>query len=91
MFVHGWMPRNEKMCKDKWNGLNSNKKPTFKLSQRRQGPHIILRNQSKEFDMYHLPHESNRKCYKIVEAFRGEQIINARVHENDLQAKGDVH
>jgi hypothetical protein len=41
--------------------------------------------------MYHLPHESNRKCYKIVEAFQGEQIINALVHENDLQAKGDVN
>jgi hypothetical protein len=38
---------------------------------------------------YHLPRQSNKEFYETIEAFQGEQIINALIHVRDLQVEGD--
>ncbi len=84
--VQSKVPRNNKMCKDKWNQLNFNYK---KLSNYHQGigHHTSFQELFKqECDQCHLPWAFSRKAY---EAFQGECIINAHVHVRDLQAKGD--
>jgi hypothetical protein len=42
-----------------------------------------------ECDRYHLPRQSNKEFYETIEAFQGEQIINALICMKDLQVEGD--
>jgi hypothetical protein len=86
--VYAKIPRNGKMCKNKWNGLNSCYK---KLSNYHKGTsHHLLFWETilKECDRYHLSRQFN-EFYKVTEAFQGEYIINFLIHVKDLQAEGD--
>lgn len=80
--------RNNKICKDKLNGLNFNYK---KLLNYHQGIGHLTSFQelfTQECDQHHLPGAFSRKAYETIKLFQGECIINAHVNVWDLQAKG---
>jgi hypothetical protein len=66
------VPCNGKMCKNKWNGLNSNyKKVTEGTSH-----HIPIWGLTiKKCDHHYLPRQINREFYDIIQAFHGERLI----------------
>jgi hypothetical protein len=87
--IHAKIPRNVKMCKDKWNGLNSYYK---KLSNYHKGTshHTLLWEMIlEEHNQYYLRRQFNKEFYEAIEAFQGKWIIIVPIHVRDLQEKGE--
>jgi hypothetical protein len=86
--IHIRVPKNGKMCKDKWNGLNSDYKKL--LDHKGTKNHILfLGDDCRRTWQHHLLCQFNKEFYEAIETFQGEHIINASLHMKDLQAKGD--
>lgn len=60
---------NEKMCKDKWNGLNSNYKKfaDYHVGTRHHIPFwdLTIKNNNR----HHFPRQFNQKFYDVIQAF----------------------
>ncbi len=81
---------NGKMCKDKWNGLNSNYK---KIVDYHAGTshHIPLWDlKIKNNNRHHFPRQFNWEFYNVIQAFQGERLINTPRHVRDIHAKRDT-
>jgi hypothetical protein len=85
------VPRNKKMCKDKWNGLNYDYKKLLDYHKGIGHHNSFLDLFTKERNQQHLLQAFNKECYETIETFQGERIINALVYVQDLQAKGDAN
>jgi hypothetical protein len=68
--IHVRVPKNGKMCKDKWNRLNYNHK---KLDYHKGiGNHFFFWEMiAKEHDKHHLPHQFNKYFFDAIETFEG--------------------
>ncbi len=83
-------PRNDTMCKDKWNTLNSN---CTKIAYYHKGTgmHTCFWDlMFKEKERFHLLCVFNREYYESIDVFQGEKVINVPIHVKDVNAKGDV-
>jgi hypothetical protein len=85
------VPRNKKMCKDKWNGLNYDYKKLLDYHKGIGHHNSFLDLFTKERNQQRLLRAFNKECYETIETFQGECIINALIHVQDLQAKGDAN
>jgi len=86
--IHTKVPKNEKMCKEKWNGFNSDYK--MLLYHKGTKNHILfLGDDDRRMWQTSLTSPIQQKNYEIIKVFQGEQIINASLHVKDLQVEGD--
>jgi hypothetical protein len=70
--IHAKIPWNGKMCKDKWNGLNSYYKKLLNYHKGTSHHMLFWEMILKECDRYHLSKQFNKEFYKATEAFQGE-------------------
>lgn len=82
-------PRAPKMCKDKWNSLNTD---YLKVADYGKGTgnhtsfwHLL----NEEKDCRGLPWQFNKDYFKAIEAFQGERVINTPSHLRDNQGLVD--
>jgi hypothetical protein len=82
-------PRNDIMCKDKWNSMNSNFKKLVDYCKG-MGNHTCfwdLKYEKKE--CYHLPCQYPREYYELIEVFQGENNVNVPLHTMDVNVEGN--
>lgn len=81
--------RNQKMCKDKWNGLNGDyrKVADYGKSTENHTSFWDLNNEDK--DKFGLPGVFHSNFFDAIEAFQGERIINMPLHLRDSQLLDD--
>jgi hypothetical protein len=70
--VHAKIPQTRKMCKDKWNGLNSYYNKLLNYHKGTSHHMSFWEMIPKEHDRYHLLKQFNKEFYKATEAFQGE-------------------
>jgi hypothetical protein len=78
------VPRNGKMCKDKWNVLNFDYKKLVHYHKRIRHLPPLWDLTMEEWEKYHLLCHFNKKSSETINAFQGKIIINTLIHVQDL-------
>lgn len=82
-------PRNDVMCKDKWNSLNSNFKKLIDYHKGTSNHTCFWDLKYQKNECYYLLHQYTRGYYEFIEVFQGEKNVNALLHTKDVNAEGD--
>jgi hypothetical protein len=69
-----------KMCKNKWNGLNSDFKKISDYHTWTCHHTSLWELTMEECNKHHLPRQFNKEFYDAIESFQGERVVNKPLH-----------